>query len=80
VIFDSDLASLADHASSDGVHEEVLHLKATVQRLPRKQREAVMIRKFGGLEYDEIAAALGCSLEAARADVYQAMKKIRMAE
>ena len=80
VIFDSELADLSDHASSNGSHDELLHLKATVERLPRKQREAVIMRKFAGLEYDEIAAALGCSSEAARADVYQAMKKIRLAE
>lgn len=84
VIFDSELADHSDHAlsraSSTDAHEQLLQLKATVERLPRKQREAVMMRKFAGLEYDEIAAALGCSSEAARADVYQAMKKIRLAE
>jgi len=79
-IYDSDLAELASNAATDNTHEEVLQLKATVQRLPRKQREAVMMRKFAGLEYEEIAAVLGCSREAARADVYQAMKKIRLAE
>jgi RNA polymerase sigma-70 factor (ECF subfamily) len=80
VIFDSELANLSERPAPDGAYVQLLHLKTTVARLPRKQREAVMMRKFGGLEYDEIAAALGCSCEAARADVYQAMKKIRMAE
>ena len=80
VIFDSELADVSDHAAPDGGHDRLLQLKATMERLPRKQREAVMMRKFAGLEYDEIATALGCSLEAARADVYQAMKKIRLAE
>ncbi len=80
VIFDSELAELSDHSAPDGARDEMLQLKTTVQRLPRKQREAVVMRKFAGLEYDEIAAALGCSSEAARADVYQAMKKIRLAE
>ncbi len=80
VIYDSDLAEIASNTAIDNAHDQVLQLKTTVQRLPRKQREAVMMRKFAGLEYDEIAAALGCSSEAARADVYQAMKKIRLAE
>jgi len=80
VIFDSELADHADYASSNNTHDELLQLKTTVARLPRKQREAVVMRKFAGLDYDEIAAALGCSSAAARADVYQAMKKIRLAE
>jgi DNA-directed RNA polymerase specialized sigma24 family protein len=58
----------------------LIDLKSAIGRLPRKQRAAMMMRKFGGLEYPEIAAALGCTLEAARADVYQAMKKIRITE
>src|ERR1700674_2880475 len=39
----------------------VLHMKNMVAKLPRKQREALMMRKFGGLEYGEIATALECS-------------------
>ncbi|HVN91001.1 MAG TPA: RNA polymerase sigma factor [Candidatus Binataceae bacterium] len=80
VVYDSELAEIASNAAIDNAHDQVLQLKVTVQRLPRKQREAVLMRKFAGLEYDEIATALGCSSEAARADVYQAMKKIRLAE
>jgi len=60
--------------------EGVLHLKAMIARLPGKQRQALVMRKFGGLDYSEIAAALGCSAEAARADVYQALKKLKQAE
>jgi RNA polymerase sigma-70 factor, ECF subfamily len=67
-------------SATDPGHEGVLHLKAMVARLPGKQRQALVMRKFGGLEYDEIAAAMGCSAEAARADVYQAMKKIKAAQ
>jgi RNA polymerase sigma-70 factor (ECF subfamily) len=58
----------------------VLHLRAMIARLPTKQRQALIMRKFSGLEYEEIATALGCSAEAARADVYQALKKLRQAE
>ena len=72
-----DLASVA--GSSDGAHEGVLHLKAMISRLPQNQREALVMRKFGGLEYAEIAAALGCSADSARAGVYQALKKLKVA-
>ena len=65
-------------ASSNGAHEGVLHLKAAVAHLPHNQREALVMRKFGGLEYAEIATALGCSAESARAGVYQALKKLKL--
>jgi RNA polymerase sigma-70 factor, ECF subfamily len=58
-------------------HDGVIHLRAAIEKLPRKQRAALIMRKFGGLEYDEIAAALECSCESARAGVYHALKKLK---
>jgi RNA polymerase sigma-70 factor (ECF subfamily) len=59
------------------MHDTTLHLKSMLRRLPNKQRQALVMRKLGGLEYGEIAVALGCSEEAARAGVYLAMKKLK---
>ena len=64
----------------NGGHEGALHLKRAIARLPGKQGQALMMRKFAGLEYTEIAAALECSAESARASVYQALKKLRLEE
>ncbi len=72
-----DLAQVA--GSSNGAHDGVLNLKAAISQLPHNQREALVMRKFGGLEYAEIATALGCSAESARAGVYQALKKLKVA-
>lgn len=52
-------------------------LAQTVRALPGRQRIALVLRKYEGLPYDEVAAALGCSADTARAHVYQAMTKIR---
>jgi RNA polymerase sigma factor (sigma-70 family) len=52
-------------------------MQALVDRLPRKQREALLMRRIGGLDYGEIATALGCSPESARAHVSIATKKLR---
>ncbi|MGH8014163.1 MAG: RNA polymerase sigma factor [Candidatus Binataceae bacterium] len=60
-----------------GGHDAVMHLRASIERLPARQRQVLMMRKFAGLEYDEIATALGCSSESARAGVYQALKKLK---
>jgi RNA polymerase sigma-70 factor, ECF subfamily len=79
VIGDEELDLARVPGSSDGAHEGVLHLKAVISRLPNNQREALVMRKFGGLEYAEIATALGCSADSARAGVYQALKKLKAA-
>ncbi len=63
-------------AIADG-HAGVLNLKRALARLPHKQGQALVMRKFEGLEYDEIGAALECSAESARAHVYQALKKLQ---
>jgi DNA-directed RNA polymerase specialized sigma24 family protein len=52
---------------------------AIIDSLPLKQKAALIQRKLHGLPYDSIAATLQCSSEAARAHVFQALKKIRTA-
>ena len=49
----------------------------TVNKLPHKQRAALLLRNYQGCSYEEISAALDCSPEAARANVYQATKSLR---
>lgn len=48
-----------------------------VEGLPNKQRAAFMMRKYQGLSYRTIATVLGGTEAAARANVYQALKKLR---
>jgi RNA polymerase sigma-70 factor (ECF subfamily) len=50
---------------------------AAVGRLSQQQRAALILRKYQSLSYAEIAETLGCSEESARANVYQAVKKLR---
>lgn len=67
------------HASTDHTEQRDLLeavLKA-VEKLPQKQRTALLLRNYQGLEYAEIAKTLNCSEESARANVYQALKKLR---
>ena len=49
-----------------------------VAALPQKQRLAVTLRIADELEYGEIAARMGCTEATARANVYQATKKLRL--
>jgi RNA polymerase sigma factor (sigma-70 family) len=53
------------------------HLRRAIKGLPRMQREALVMRKFAGLDYAEIAAQLGCTDQSARANVSQALRKLK---
>ena len=55
----------------------VVHLHQLMSALPAKQREALHLRYFAGLDYAEIAAAMDCSQQSARANVSQAMRKLK---
>ena len=50
-----------------------------VYELPERQRSAVVLRFVGDLAHREIAAALGCSEEAARRSLHEGLNKLRKA-
>jgi RNA polymerase sigma factor (sigma-70 family) len=50
---------------------------AAVAELPPKQRAAVALRYGSDLPHAEIAAALGCSPEAARRSLHEGIKRLR---
>jgi RNA polymerase sigma factor (sigma-70 family) len=60
-------------AGLDGESE----LWAAVRALPPKQRTAVFCRAVLGMPYEELAALLESSEDAARRNVFQGLKKIR---
>jgi RNA polymerase sigma factor (sigma-70 family) len=51
---------------------------ADVQRLPDKQRAAVALRYVADAAYAEIATVMGTSEEAARRNVHEALKRLRL--
>jgi RNA polymerase sigma factor (sigma-70 family) len=50
---------------------------ARVADLPPKQRAALLLRFAGDLSHREVAAALGCSEEAARRSAHEGLKRLR---
>jgi RNA polymerase sigma factor (sigma-70 family) len=48
-----------------------------VGELPERQRSAVTLRYVGDLAHRDIAAAIGCSEEAARRSLHEGLKKLR---
>lgn len=61
----------------DGV--TLLDLASAIRVLPAGQRAAFVLRTVEGRPYREVATALECTEEAARARVSDAMKKVRAA-
>jgi len=54
-----------------------IHMRELINDLPTKQQQALHLRYFAGLGYAAIARALGCSTASARANVSQAMRKLK---
>jgi RNA polymerase sigma-70 factor, ECF subfamily len=68
--------------SNDGSRysETVEHtLRLCVNELPERQRLCVTLRYLHDFSYPEIAQIAGCSQQAARANVYQAIRRLRIA-
>ncbi len=61
----------------DGV--TVADLATAVRALPTGQRAAFVLRKVEGRPYAEVASVLGCSEEAARSRVAEALRKVKEA-
>ena len=54
-----------------------VHIRELISDLPAKQQQALHLRYFAGLDYAAMANALGCSEESARANVSQAIRKLK---
>ena len=81
------LSSLKHSATEQETASEVSslhkHMEQTVRtlvnELPTKQKACVTLRYLQDLDYPEIAQILSCSQESARANVYQAIHRLRIA-
>jgi RNA polymerase sigma-70 factor, ECF subfamily len=66
-----------DQPASLDARDLLAEVEQFVQTLPEKQRVALILRKYHELDYANIAATLNSSEEAARANVYEALRKLR---
>jgi RNA polymerase sigma-70 factor, ECF subfamily len=76
------LATRSEAAGHDPEGETVYRetrtlIEEVVAALPLKQRTAFVLRKIHDLDYQTIARTLDCSADSARANVFQALRKIR---
>ncbi len=71
------VAEVAEVPGEGGLPEPDNGIWAAVGALPPKQRAAVTLRYASDLPHAEIAAALGCSPEAARRSLHEGLKRLR---
>jgi RNA polymerase sigma-70 factor (ECF subfamily) len=53
-------------------------IRSAIAELPGKQRRVVLMHKYEGLEYRQIAENLGCSLQAVRSLLFRAYSSLRV--
>jgi RNA polymerase sigma-70 factor (ECF subfamily) len=57
--------------------ERALQVRAAIARLPRKQRATLILRMYHDLSHQEIAAILGSSVGAVKANFFHALNALR---
>ncbi len=73
-----DLVTRTDWSDSLDGQEQVSAALRAVERLPAQQRAVLVLRLVEDLSYEAIAAVLGCSLEAVRASMHLARRRLRV--
>jgi RNA polymerase sigma-70 factor (ECF subfamily) len=76
-IEEDDVAATSDPAGEFAADETGRQLQAGLGRLPRLQREVFLLRVQQGLDYVEIAAALGTTPGAARVHYHHAVRRLK---
>lgn len=75
------LAAMTDRWHVDGdplaAEEEVEQLRRAAERMPPRQRAVLVLRVVEGLEYEQIAEVLGCTVQSARSSLHLARARMR---
>jgi RNA polymerase sigma factor (sigma-70 family) len=71
------LHPLQDSALPSVDHDQRLDVSAAVARLPRKQRLAVELHYFLGLDTADTAAVLGCAVGTVKSQLFDARTRLR---
>ena len=57
--------------------EVTVHVKKAIEKLPETQREALVLREYQNLTYEEISQILGCSLDNTKILIFRARERLR---
>jgi RNA polymerase sigma-70 factor (ECF subfamily) len=78
-VISRDISKTDEHSPEETMrlNELKAQFERALSRLPFKQRVAFTLRKLHDVDYELIAHCLDCSTESARANVFQALRKLR---
>lgn len=70
-----DAASVTDQ---EAIHKETKQLvKQAIAKLDEEQRQAIVLREYQGLSYEQIAQVMGCSLEKIKILIFRARERLK---
>ncbi|MDZ4242682.1 MAG: RNA polymerase sigma factor, partial [Candidatus Omnitrophota bacterium] len=52
-------------------------IRKAIEKLPDSQKEALILREYHGMSYDEISQVLGCSLENVKILIFRGRERLR---
>lgn len=58
-------------------HRRAVKVRAAIDRLPPRQRAAIIMKVLNDQSHEEAARALGCSVGTVKANVFHALRKLR---
>lgn len=74
---DGDWQTPASEADSYADREEQALLRKAIMALPPAKREVLILARFQGLKYEEIAGVLGCEVSTVKVRVFRAVQNLR---
>ena len=60
-------------------NQDLRLLRQALDRLPADKREILVLSRFQGMKYDELAGVLGCEVGTVKVRVYRAMRALEQA-
>ena len=64
-----------DHSHNES--DEVVHLRKVIQQLPLADRELIVMSKYQGMKYQEIAEQIGSNENAVKTRIHRIVKRMR---
>lgn len=61
-----------------GKKETARHVQSAIQKLPLEQKEAIVLREYHGLSYEEISGVLNCSLAKVKILIFRARGNLKI--
>jgi len=77
VEFQPDMMPLAAHNDSASANQQEALLHRALLELPEEKREVLLLSRFQGLPYSEIAELTGCQVGALKVRVHRALQELR---